>query len=336
MQNTCPNVQQKNLRDTFPCPIGKKPEKMAINTTLRAVGEGNRHTAEELTNGFCEHLLEDGKSRKTIESYGGDVKGFLIYMKEMGVEFRGELKRFYVTSYRNVLLEKDFKPATINKKINSLQSFNYYLIEMGYMKENIINLRRDRVKIATGSEHQVEVFSEQQVNRMLFYIQDHKKVNQRDRMIIFILLLTGVRVSELCNIKMKNIDFLIGHLQVLGKGGKIREIPLKIEAVEAIKEYLVERDESKYSDSEYLILGQRGAIQRDAVNTLLEKHTIQGKFEKKLKPHTFRHTFCTRLINKGVALTTVSKLAGHASIETTAKFYIHCSKEDKIKAVNML
>jgi integrase/recombinase XerD len=132
---------------------------VATNTTLRGVGDGNEHTAEELTDGFCKHLLEDGKSRKTIESYGG------------------ELKRFYVTSYRNVLLEKDFKLATINKKINSLQSFNYHLIEKGYMKENIINLRRERAKIATGLEHQVEVFSEQLVNRILFYIQDYKKVN---------------------------------------------------------------------------------------------------------------------------------------------------------------
>jgi integrase/recombinase XerD len=329
-------VQQKNLRDTFPYPIRKKSESVATNTTLRVVGEENKDTAEELTDRFCECLLEDGKSLKTIESYGGDVKGFLTYMKEMGVEFRGELKRFYVASYRNVLLEKDFKPATINKKINSLQSFNYYLIEKGYMNENIINLRRDRVKIATGSEHQVEVFSEQQVNRILFYIQDQKKVSLRDRMIILLLLFTGVRVSELCNIKIKNIDFLIGHLQMSGKGGKFREIPLKEEVVEAIKEYLIVRDINKYKDSEYLILGQRGAIQRDAVNTLLEKHTRQGRFEKKLKPHTFRHTFCTRLINKGVPLTTVSKLAGHASIETTAKFYINSSKEDKIKAVNML
>jgi integrase/recombinase XerD len=135
---------------------------------------------------------------------------------------------------------------------------------------------------------------------------------------------------------MKNIDFLIGHLQVIRKGGKICEIPLKEEAVEAIKEYLVERNESRYKDSEYLILGQRGAIQRDAVNTLLEKYIRQGTFDKKLKPHTFRHTFCTRLINKGVPLTTVSKLAGHASIETTAKFYINSSKEDKIRAVSML
>ncbi|WP_099192885.1 tyrosine-type recombinase/integrase [Tepidibacter mesophilus] len=164
------------------------------------------------------------------------------------------------------------------------------------MKENVINLRKDRVKIATGSEQQVEVFSEMLVEKLLFYIQDQHKVSPRDKMIILLLLFTGVRVSELCNIKIKNIDFLTGHLKVLGKGGKIREIPLKSEVVESVKEYMIERNKNPYKNSEYLILGQRGAIKRDAVNTLLEKHTIQGNFEKRLKPHTFRHTFCTTII----------------------------------------
>jgi len=185
------------------------------------------------------------------------------------------------------------------------------------MKETIIDLRRDRVKIANGSERQVEIYSERQVERRLFYVENTEKVTLRDRMIILLLLFTGVRVSELCNIKIKYIDFLTGHLKVLGKGGKVREIPMKSEVVETIKEYLRVRCKNKHRGSEYLILGQRGAIKRDSVNTLLEKYTKQGEFETKLKPHTFLHTFCTRLIQKGVALTTVSKLGGHSTKEQT-------------------
>ncbi|WBW97311.1 tyrosine-type recombinase/integrase [Oceanirhabdus sp. W0125-5] len=275
---------------------------------------------------FERHLIEDGKSIKTIESYVGDVTGLIKYLESMGVEFDGTLKRFYITSYKNNLIENGYEPTTINKKINSFMSLNNYLIEKGYMNEVVIDLRKDRVKIATGSEHQVEVFSDRLVERILFYIQNQKKVRLRDRMIIQILMFIGVRVSELCDIKIKNIDFLTGHLKVIGKGGKLREVPLKPEVVESIKEYLVVRNKNPYRDSEYLLLGQRGAIKRDAVNTLLEKYTRQGEFEVKLKPHTFRHTFCTRLINKGVPITTVSKLAGHSSVETTARFYINSSK----------
>ena len=285
---------------------------------------------------FKRYLKEDDKSPKTIESYVGDIGGFVSYIQNMGVKFQGELKRFYVTSFRNYLIESQYETATVNKKINSIQSFNGVLIKNNYTNEIVVDLRKDRMRVAFGSEKQVEVFSEKQVERMLFYMQNEDKVSKRVRMIIFLLLYTGVRVSELYDIRVRNIDFLTSHLKVYGKGGKIREVPLKPEVVESIKEYLAERIGSQYSNSEYLILGQRGAVKRDAINTLLEKYTKELELGIKLKPHTFRHTFCTRLVNKGVPLTTVSKLAGHSGVETTAKFYINSSKEEKMRAVSLL
>lgn len=292
--------------------------------------------ATDFVEKFKRYLKEDGKSSKTIESYVGDVSGFVSYIQNMGVKFQGELKRFYVTSFRNYLIESQYETATINKKINSIQSFNSFLMKNNYTSECVVDLRKDRMKIAFGSEKQVEVFTEKQVERMLFYIQNEDKASKRDKMIIFLLLYTGVRVSELCDIRVRNIDFLTSHLKVYGKGGKIREVPLKPEVVEAMKEYLAERAGSQFSDTEYLILGQRGALKRDAINTLLEKYTKELELGIKLKPHTFRHTFCTRLVSKGVPLTTVSKLAGHSSVETTAKFYINSSKEEKMRAVSLL
>lgn len=85
-----------------------------------------------------------------------------------------------------------------------------------------------------------------------------------------------------------------------------------------------------------MILGQRRPLQTDAVNILLEKLISKAHLDVRLKPHTFRHTYCTRLVKRGVPLTTVSKLAGHSSIETTARFYVNSSRDDKMKAVNML
>lgn len=94
---------------------------------------------------------------------------------------------------------------------------------------------------------------------------------------------------------------------------------MKSEVVDAIKEYLVERSTNSFVDSEYLIVGQIGVLQRDAINTMLEKLTLKIGINVRLKPHTFRHTFCTKLVSKGVPLTTVSKLAGHSNIDTTAR-----------------
>ena len=291
--------------------------------------------AEDALRGFGQYLAGDGKSPKTIESYVGDAAGFLAYLGRMGAVFGGEIRRFHITGYRGHLLESRYEASTINKKINSLQAFNRYIVDQGLASETVVDLRKDRVKVASGSEKQVEVFSEKQLERLLFYVQGNR-ASIRDRTIVLTLLYTGVRVSELCGIKIRNIDFLTGHIGVIGKGGKFRELPMKPEVSEAIRGYLIERAKSKFVDSEYLFLGQRGPLQRDAVNTLLEKLSAGAGMDVRLKPHTFRHTFCTRLVKKGVPLPTVSKLAGHSSVETTARFYVNSSRDDKMRAVSML
>jgi integrase/recombinase XerD len=290
----------------------------------------------KLVQNFKVNLEEDGKSIKTVESYVGDTSAFVTFLEGKGVDFNGEMKRFYITSYRNYLVENQYELSTINKKVNSIQSFNKYLVDNGYTKDVVVDISKDRVKLAYGSERQVEVLTDKQVERILFYIQNEEKVSSRNRMILLLLLYTGLRVSELCDIKLKNIDFLTAQLKVFGKGGKVREVPLKLEVVEAINEYLVERSSNPFADSDYLIVGQRGVLQRDAINTLLEKLTVKIGIDARLKPHLFRHTFCTRLVSKGVPLTTVSKLAGHSSIDTTARFYINSSKEEKMRAVSLL
>ena len=97
-------------------------------------------------------IIEDGKSPKTIESYIGDIIGFIEFLGSKGVEFNGNLQRFYVVSYKNFLLESNYEVATINKKINSIHALNRYLVAIGAMKEIVVENSKDRIKIAYGSE----------------------------------------------------------------------------------------------------------------------------------------------------------------------------------------
>jgi integrase/recombinase XerD len=289
----------------------------------------------KLIENFKMSLIENGKSPKTIESYVGDIKAFKEFLTANGVEFNGALQRFYVVSYKNFLVESNYEVATINKKINSIHALNRYLVAIGDMKEIVVENSKDRVKIAYGSEKQVEVYTDKEVDRMFFYIQNEEKVSKRNKVIVMLLLYTGVRVSELCGIKIRDIDFLNYSIKIYGKGGKFREVPLKFDLADAIKEYIKDRDYNA-KDSEYLIVGQRGALRRDAINTMLERLTDEIGMINRLKPHTFRHTFCTRLINRGVPISTVSKLAGYSSVDTTMTFYINSSREGKMKAVSLL
>jgi integrase/recombinase XerD len=95
---------------------------------------------------FEQYLMENGIAPKTIESYVGDVKGFCVYLEGMGVEQPTDLKRFYVSSYKSHLMENKYAVATINKKINSLQAFNLFLIDRKLTTEQVVTLRKDRIK----------------------------------------------------------------------------------------------------------------------------------------------------------------------------------------------
>ncbi|MBB6176025.1 site-specific recombinase XerD [Anoxybacillus tengchongensis] len=284
---------------------------------------------------FERWLFAEGKAPKTIESYVNDVKGFQSYLQEK-LKDMPVLSRFSFVKYKEHLMKEGYAVSTINKKINSLKVYNDFLRTEGIVNESFIQLKRDRIKIADGSEETVDALTEEQVEKLLFYVEDRRKVTLRNKLIVYLLLYTGVRVSELVGIQIADIDFLTSSLKVTGKGGKRREIGLRQDVLYLIRQYMKEeRSGSVFSDSPYLLLSQRaGKMHRDAVRDWLAK--ISKELGFKLHPHLFRHTFCTRLLKKGVDLTTVSKLAGHSTVNMTAKFYIQTTRQEKMDAVQLL
>lgn len=284
---------------------------------------------------FERWLFAEGKAPKTIESYVNDVKGFQSYLQEK-LKDMPALSRFSFVKYKEHLMKEGYAVSTINKKINSLKVYNDFLRTEGIVSESFIQLKRDRIKIADGSEEAVDALSEEQVEKLLFYVENRQKVTLRNKLIVYLLLYTGVRVSELVGIQIADIDFLTSTLKVTGKGGKRREIGLRQDVLYLIRQYMKEeRSGSVFRDSPYLLLSQRaGKMHRDAVRGWLAK--ISKELGFKLHPHLFRHTFCTRLLKKGVDLTTVSKLAGHSTVNMTAKYYIQTTRQEKLDAVQLL
>ncbi|RDW21369.1 integrase [Oceanobacillus arenosus] len=284
---------------------------------------------------FAQWLLEEGKAPKTIESYVTDIKGFQSYLQKRSND-QTVLSRFSFVRYKEYLIKQNYAVSTINKKVNSLKVYNDFLRTKGIVDESYIQLKRDRILIAAGSEGEVTALSDEQVEQVLFFVENQSKVSQRNKLIVYLLLYTGVRVSELVGIKLADIDTLTSTLQVVGKGGKHREIGLREDVLRLIQTYRKEeRSESVFSDSPYLLLSQRGKkMHRDAVRGWLAN--ISKEIGFLLHPHLFRHTFCTRLIKKGVDLITVSKLAGHYSVNITTKFYIQTTREEKKEAVEKL
>jgi len=137
-----------------------------------------------------------------------------------------ELMRQDVTRFRSHMVEKAFKRATVNKAVNSLSSFCQWLQATGIHSEGqkLVDPKRDRVKVAAGSEAEVSVFTDEELERIMAYISDPTKTTQRNRLIVNLLVYTGCRVSELVNIQTTDVDFVINAVTLHGKGGKLREV----------------------------------------------------------------------------------------------------------------
>ena len=290
---------------------------------------------KSVQNEFEIWLFETGRAPRTIESYASDVKGFQRFLLEQLPEEEQPLSRFSFVSYKEFLVKHAYKINTVNKKINSLRVYNEFLRAEGVLAHDVVNLKRDKIFIDEGSIQDVTSLSETEVEKLLTFVEDRQNSTLRNQLIVNLLLYTGLRVSELINIRLEDIDFLTNHLQVVGKGGKWREIPLKSDVLVLLRSYIQkERSASVFHQSEYLLLSQRAErLQRDAVRNWLTK--ISGDLGFKLHPHKFRHTFCKMLTNRNVDLITVSKLAGHSNLNMTKK-YINTTREEKLNAINRL
>lgn len=287
---------------------------------------------------FEDYLLADGKAPKTIASYLSDVRSFHKYLNKLEITEPTKITRAHITGFRSQMLHQEYKPATINKAVNSLNAYTKFLIEKKVLPPQVplVKSNQDRVKVAADCEHAVEVFTEEELSKILSYINSPDTLSQRDHLLVYYLLYTGCRVSELCSTKISDLDLLTGQVKVSGKGSKIREVPLRPDLVEMIQLYIKEdRAQSKFSGSAYLFVSQRAnQLNRDTVNKVLEKiGTATGLH---IYPHKLRHQFCSKLISAGVPLTTVSRLAGHADPATTAEYYVNTSRKDKKNAVNLL
>jgi len=290
---------------------------------------------EKVLEDFKQWLRLDGKSKKTIENYSLDIGQFLIWITENKIEL-DEISREDILNYKVEIMNSGLAVVTVNKKINSLRSFNDFLIEKEINIKRVIKPAKDRIKIAGGSGNNVDVYSNEELEKILSAVNE-EEVTLRNKLIVYLLLYTGIRVSELVNIKISDIDLLTGELNIVGKGNKYREIPINQKLKKVLKSYLnTERNENKQAeDSPYLLLTERSPkMHRDTVNYVLRK--IGKDLDFKMNPHKFRHTTFTLLIKKGVDISTISHLAGHASIETTNKYYLHTNREEKAAAISLL
>lgn len=264
-------------------------------------------------------------SKHTIESYQQDIIEYLEYIGENSIKL---LKINYdeIRSYLKYLSDKNDVNSTISRKISALRGFYKFLQNNNKLENNpfsLINLPKKEKKLPRFFYYNEleELFNTPKLNTPL---------GQRDRLILEMLYATGVRVSELVNIKISDISDRT--IKILGKGNKERIVRFGEYCEEILKMYLNDGHYKLNSSSEYLFLNNSGGKLTDrGVRYLLDKIISKTTLEKKISPHMIRHSFATHLLNEGCDILTVQELLGHESLTATS-IYTHVTN-DRLKDV---
>ena len=280
---------------------------------------------------FLKHLqFEKRVSLNTRKSYKNDLNQFFEFYKNYAkVDTLKEVDKRAIRSWVIELSLKDLSNRTINRKIASLKSFFKFLI-----KRKIININPTNNIHALKTNQPLPHFIKEKDIKYLFDNITFKNDfnGNRDLLILELLYGTGIRISELINLKTKDLDNHKKEIKVLGKRGKERIIPLNNSAFAQTIKYEKLKKKLNYKNKEYLLCTEKGKKIYPMLISRVVKNNLSSLINsEKYNPHLLRHTFATHILNKGADLNSIKELLGHESLAAT-QVYTHNSIE-KLKEV---
>lgn len=287
---------------------------------------------QPLIQSFIDYLkFEKRYSAHTIRSYNDDLFQFFQYLNSnFGEDVTAkEIVPAYVRSWMASLKEADLSGRSINRKLSSLKSFFKYQVRTGELEQTpMTNV------IAPKSGKRLPSFiPEQDLQALLHtlrFSEDWKGLNAK--MLLSLFYFTGMRLSELINLKERQIDKSKRVIKILGKGNKERIVPVSLKLLEMVDEYKDAKKKQFEVTDEYLLVTEKGKkLYPKYAYLLTRKYLATIKTLDKKSPHTLRHTFATHLTNHGASLNAVKELLGHASLAST-QIYTHNTIE-KLKEV---
>lgn len=269
--------------------------------------------------------LEKNLSQNTLESYKNDLSKFRNFLEKNN---KSVLKadHFLILSFLSFLLDKGFSSKTVSRNISSLKSFFKYLISVEHIKINpMLNIDAPKSGLFLPTTLTVE-----ETQQILDAPNELRAIEMRDKAMLYTLYATGMRISELISLNMHNVDLTRGSVQVIGKGGKERLIPLTNDAINMIKKYLTEAREklSKGKDHNNIFVSTHGKqISRHSFWHRIKAYLKKVDVNKEVHPHTLRHAFATHMLNNGADLRSVQLLLGHSDLATT-QIYTHVAQAE--------
>ena len=269
---------------------------------------------------FLNYLLVDkGLSNNTAKAYEADISSFFQWLDNEDLKYKN-LQEDHINQYISFLFQRKMRSSSVNRKISSIKSFYIFLVKRNFVKNSPLN------DLVTPKQEKYlpESMSEAEVDKLLNSPDVSNKIENRDKAMIEMLYATGMRISELVNLKITDVDMKRCVVKVFGKGSKERLVPFGETALDSLKSYLNDREQSS---SKEIFLSNRGKkMTRVAFWQRVKVYLIRENLKNSISPHTLRHAFATHLLNRGADLRSVQLLLGHSDLSTT-QIYTHIAKQ---------
>ena len=269
---------------------------------------------------YLEYLeIERGLSQNTLDAYRRDLSFFIDFCIQNSVESFEQIKRSHINLYLKSLRDKNYNPTSVTRIIASIRGwFNWLSANDVILHNPTLSIEQPKL-----TKKLPKVLTTEEMNSIL---SEH--LSLLEKALLELLYAAGLRVSELINIQLQNIDLSKNYVRCVGKGSKERIIPIGMKAKSAVQDYLKQRE---FTVKKYNLTSKRLFITEDArivtrQDVYLIIQNLGKKINKHVSPHTFRHSFATHMLENGADLRVVQELLGHSDVSTT-QLYTHVSKK---------
>lgn len=277
---------------------------------------------------FLEMLrIQKQYSEHTIEAYGHDIQEFKDFMQSELIAGFNDVDYSFLRAYLGQLYDENLEASTISRKLSSLRSFYDYLFKEKMVQDNPFAL----IHAPKKAKKNPDFLFYEEIDELLDKIDTSTPLGLRNRAMLELMYASGLRASEVVELKLNQIDEYRMLLKVFGKGKKERYVPFHDLALEYLKRYILEartdlmRNAKKKHD--FVFVNKNGnPLTTRGLRDIVDRTALETGIGRHLHPHTIRHTFATHLLDQGAELRFVQEMLGHSNLATT-QIYTHVSKE---------
>ncbi len=287
---------------------------------------------KEFIDEFINYLsVERGLAANTLFAYRRDLNKYFNYLSSLNIDSPERINKNSITSFMLAQKQKDMSVNSVSRSLAAVKSFHRFLVRESLAKADPTSL----IDSPKTFKHIPDVLSAAEIESMIKLSYSRNWQGIRDNAIIELLYASGMRVSEIVNLKIEDLNLDVGFIRCIGKGQKERVVPIGKKAIFAVERYLKNSRPklAKENSGSFIFLSRLGKkISRQSVWKLIKYYAKKARIKKVIKPHTLRHSFATHLLEHGADLRSVQEMLGHSDISTT-QIYTHVDKE-RLKAIH--